>query len=64
MKMVRARLKRTYIYGNPGKAYGPGENVEVPEGLALSIGAKLIPEPEPPKPAPKPKPKPKKASGK
>lgn len=50
--MTFVTLKRTYGYGNPRKDYGPGEDVEVPMGLANALGQtgrseSMIPEGDP-----------------
>lgn len=36
--MVTVKLKGTFYYGNPKQRYGPGDAVEVPEGLATALG--------------------------
>jgi hypothetical protein len=47
--MVKVDLKRTY--GKGGKYYGPGTGIEVPAGLARSLG--VHPDQQKTKPAPK-----------
>jgi len=36
--MVTVKLNGTFYYGNPKKRYGPGDAVQVPEGLAAALG--------------------------
>ncbi len=36
--MVTVKLTGTYGYGNPRRFYGPGDAVQVPEGLATALG--------------------------
>lgn len=49
-KSITAALRRTYIY--LGKAYGPGEQVEIPVGLATTLGISSDGEQEKPASAP------------
>lgn len=37
-KMVRVTMRGSVFYGRPRQRYGPGQSIEVPEGLARSLG--------------------------
>ena len=43
--MPKIKMNWSVVY-HDGKMYGPGEAVEVPEGLAKSLGATPLPEDE------------------
>lgn len=45
--MVKVKLNSTYWYGNPKKRYGPGEAVDVPEGLATALGLTPVAQEQP-----------------
>ncbi|RJQ32794.1 MAG: helix-hairpin-helix domain-containing protein [Peptococcaceae bacterium] len=57
MKMVKVTLTGSYGYKAPGqsrKYYGPGLDIEVPEGLAMALGLPVSDSAPVQKPAPDP----------
>lgn len=53
--MVTVKLKGTYYYGNPKQRYGPGDAVQVPEGLATALGLTPVQTEAPPRVSSKPR---------